>query len=485
MNTRRHFLRQAGCAALTGIPILNTLLNLGLTGRLAAAAVPATGEYRALVCVMLSGGNDSFNVLIPRNAAGYADYVAARADLALAAEALLPITPLNTGGQPFGVHPAMPGLASLFEGGQAAFVANVGTLVERVANVAEVEQNLRRLPVGLYSHSDQIEQWHTSVPHQRSGIGWAGRMADLLRQLNTSQLVSMNISLDGSNIWQTGLDGAEYAADPGNDNDPASGGAVELAAYRRAYAENQNVLQAVSAGTDRQLERDYANLLQQAWQQKRRESLDAYDAYAAAMAATLPGGIVFPNTPLGRQLRTVARTIAGRSALGAVRQTFFCNLGGWDHHSDTLASQAGMLPQVDAAVKAFQDQMVALGMAEQVTLFSASDFGRTLTSNGQGSDHAWGGNQFVVGGAVKGRRIFGQFPSLKINPESGPVVNPLDTGRGRLIPTTSCDEFFAEMALWLGVPKTQLTAVFPNIGNFYSATSMTTTPPLGFLLDTV
>ena len=169
----------------------------------------------------------------------------------------------------------------------------------------------------------------------------------------------------------------------------------------------------------------------------------------------------------------------GRAGLGAVRQTFFVNSGGWDHHSNTLASQAAMLPEIDAALGAFWQQLVALGIADKVTIFSASDFGRTLTSNSQGSDHAWGGNAYVVGGSVVGQKIYGAYPGLAVNPETGPEINPLDTGRGRLIPTTSCDEFFAEMALWLGVPASSLPLILPNIGNFYSTGSGT--PPLGFL----
>ena len=173
----------------------------------------------------------------------------------------------------------------------------------------------------------------------------------------------------------------------------------------------------------------------------------------------------------------IARTIQGRAALGAKRQTFFIQWGGWDHHSEVLNNQAAMLPQLSAAVGAFYNALTALGVQNNVTLFSASDFGRTLTSNGRGSDHAWGGNQFVVGGAVRGQRIFGQYPSLAVNPDIGPEVNPLDTGRGRFIPTTSCDELFAELALWLGVSKSNLPLILPNIGNFYDTSS--SSDPIG------
>jgi uncharacterized protein (DUF1501 family) len=239
------------------------------------------------------------------------------------------------------------------------------------------------------------------------------------------------------------------------------------------------ILNATSAALDSQLAQQYGNLLEQTIQQKRREAQEAYALYSAATAGTLPGNITFPNTATGRQLRQVAKAIMGRQGLGALRQTFFVNRGGWDHHSETLPQQEVMLAEIDDALFAFWQQLVALGMQNQVTIFSASDFGRTLTSNGRGSDHAWGGNQYVVGGSVVGKRIYGQYPSLAINPSSGTEINPLDTGRGRLIPTTSCDQFFAEMALWLGVPASSLPLILPNIGNFYATGSGT--PPLGFL----
>ncbi|MEO5714696.1 MAG: DUF1501 domain-containing protein [Luteolibacter sp.] len=483
-QTRRRFMGQASCAAVTSIPLLNTLLNLRLASSIANAAPPATGEYRAIVCLFLSGGNDSYNMLAPysgpspTNGNSYAEYAASRGNLALPQAQMHQIHPDNTPGRVFGVHPSMPKLAARFEAGDAAFVANVGTLIEPVQNRAQVIAASKHLPLGLYSHSDQIEQWQTSVPHSRSGIGWAGKMMDLIKDINPSQVVSMNISMDGSNVFQSGITGAEYAVNPGNSNEP-EGGAVPLTGYNAGYDANNGFSNASSSAVDGLLAQNYGNLLQQTYQQKRRTAQDAYALYHGATAGTLPGGITFPNTSLGRQLRQVAKALMGRSALGAVRQTFFVNRGGWDHHSDTLALQLDMLEEVDEAVGAFWAQLVALGIENQVTLFTGSDFGRTLTSNDQGSDHAWGGNHFVMGGSVVGKNIYGQYPSLAVNPDIGAEVNPLDTGRGRMIPTTSCDQYFAELALWLGVPQSSLPLILPNIGNFFDANS--STPPLGFL----
>lgn len=474
---RRRFIGEASCAAVSSIPVLSSLLNLSVTGKLAASE--ATDGYRALVCVFFSGGNDSFNMLAPFSGAPYAEYAASRADLALPTSQLIEIAPENTSGRTFGVHHRMPNLAARFAAGDAAFVANVGTLIEPVANRAQVAQNLKRLPLGLYSHSDQIEQWQTSVPHARSGIGWAGRMADLIKQLNADPRVSMNISLDGSNVWQTGHSVAEYAVSAGNSQQPM-GGAIALQPYQQTWQPNQALPQAATAAIDSQLALDYANLLQHTFVQKRRAARDAFALFDDATRPPLPGNITFPNTALGRQMHMVARTINGRDALGACRQTFFVNRGGWDHHNEVLANQEAMLPEVDAAIGALWDALVAMGVQDRVVIYSASDFGRTLTSNARGSDHAWGGNQFVIGGAVRGKRLYGQYPSLAVNPESGPEINPLDTGRGRFIPTTSVDEFFAEMALWLGVNPTSLPLVLPNIGNFYAPSA--STPPVGFLI---
>jgi uncharacterized protein (DUF1501 family) len=481
---RRTFLGSTSCAGISSIPLLNTLLNLRLASTIANAAPPAAGEYRAVVCLFLSGGNDSFNLLAPHSgpssthADSYAEYASSRGNLALAKPDLHEIHPLNTPGRTFGIHPSMPNLAALFEAENAAFVANVGTLIEPVQNRSQVIAASKLLPLGLYSHSDQIEQWQTSVPHSRTGIGWAGRTMDLIKSVNPGQAVSMNISTDGSNVFQSGVTGAEYAVNPGNSQQP-DGGATALSGYEKDYIPNGNFTNAASAAMDGLLARQYQNLLQDTWQAKRRTALEAYEQYSAATAASLPGNIVFPNTSLGRQLRQVAKAVMGRNGLGAVRQTFFVNRGGWDHHSDTLLLQESMLAEVDNALGAFWQQLVALGIENQVTLFTGSDFGRTLTSNARGSDHAWGGNHLVIGGSVIGRKIYGSYPSLAVNPDSGSELNPLDTGRGRMIPTTSCDEYFAELALWLGVPQSSLPLVLPNIGNFFASNSAT--PPLGFL----
>ncbi|MES2657295.1 MAG: DUF1501 domain-containing protein [Verrucomicrobiota bacterium] len=459
--SRRGFLGQANCALVSALPIMNTLLNLRLAG--SAAAQGESGDYKALVCLFLSGGNDSFNMLAPRGAA-YQEYADIRQSIALPENQLLPINPIVDAGRPLGLHPALGGLQELFESEKLAFVANVGTLV--ATETTKIKYNAgQSLPLGLFSHSDQIEQWQTSIPDNRSGIGWGGRMADLLKSLNDEDRFSMNISLDGSNIWQAGNTIAEYAI--------RDTGADSMSGYRSAYLTGQELTQIRSAALDSQMAMEYQNIFQKSFAKSKKDATAAYDAFTLATNVTLPPTVVWPNTPLANQLKMVAKTIAGRGSLGQRRNTFFVNYGGFDHHSNLINSQAAMLPVVNGAVKAFYDTMVAIGAQNEVVLYSASDFGRTLTSNSQGSDHAWGGNQFVLGGQVKGKRIYGTYPDLYQD-------SALDVGRGRLIPTTSVDEFFAEMALWLGVPKSSLPLVLPNISRFYSPSSVT--PPVGFLL---
>lgn len=460
-TSRRNFLGQANCALISALPIMNTLLNLRLAGSAAAAEGDAT-DYKALVCLFLSGGNDSFNMLAPRGTA-WQEYSTIRQSIALPENQLLPINPILDPGRPLGLHPALPGLQSLFESGKLAFVANVGTLVE---NVSKAQYNAgQSLPLGLFSHSDQIEQWQTSIPDNRSGIGWGGRMADLIKSLNTEDRFSMNISLDGSNVWQAGNTIAEYAI--------RDTGADSMFGYNSIYANNQALTQIRSAALDSQMAFEYQNVFQKSFAKSKKDATAAYDAFTLATNVSLPASVVWPTTPLANQLKMVAKTIAGRGTLGMRRNTFFVNYGGFDHHSNLLNSQAAMLPVIDGAVKAFYETLTALGAENEVVLYSASDFGRTLTSNSQGSDHAWGGNQFVLGGQVKGRQIYGSYPDLYQD-------SPLDVGRGRLIPTTSVDEFFAEMALWLGVQKSTLPLVLPNISRFHDTSS--SAPPIGFMV---
>jgi len=450
--TRRQFLGQASCAAIGSTALFNTLLNLRMAGTAAGQSIGGGSDYKALVCVFLAGGNDSFNMLVPSGAAEYAEYQAIRRDLALPQNALLPINPLNSVGRQLAVHPNMPAVQQLFENNQLAFVANVGTLVERI-NKTQYENESVPVPLGLYSHSDQIQQWQTSVPDRVVGLGWGGRAADLLASLNENSRVSMNISLSGSNVWQAGNSVVEYSITPY--------GSIGLDGVEGDW--NQNHVR--GAAIDSQLDLEYRNLFEQTFVQKTKGGIHTHHEFTAALNQAPTLTTAFPaDSWLGEQLRMVARVISAHSFLGVRRQTFFVMYGGWDHHDEVINNQQAMLGEVSACLGAFNAALTELNLQNNVTLFTASDFGRTLTSNGAGSDHAWGGNQIVMGGALNGRRIFGQYPSLYED-------NPLDTGRGRLIPTTSVDEYFADLALWLGVDKANLPLVLPNIERFYNLQS--------------
>lgn len=470
---RREFLGTASCAAVGSASLYSTLLNLRMTGSAAADSMAGTtsasadqlalgSDYRALVCIFLAGGNDSFNMLVPLDSSGFNEYQTIRADLALPQGNLLPLAPANTAGRPFGLHPSMPEVAQLFQSGDAAFVANVGTLVEPTTK-AGINSGLSKLPLGLYSHSDQLMHWQTSVPDKRVGFGWGGRTADLIKSLNTNDTISMNISLSGTNLFQAGNTLTEYSiVNRGN-------GAIQI----YGHDDNQwsrHVLQ--NAAIESMLDLSYQNLFEQTYVDTTRAAIDGAAQFSEAIAGVSPFATTFTNNDFSNDLAMIAKTIAAQSVLGFRRQTFFVLLGGWDHHDEVLNNQAEMLSVVSKGLKEFYDALGEINMQNAVTTFTASDFGRTLTSNGQGSDHAWGGNHIVMGGAVKGGNLYGQYPDLYED-------NPLDTGRGRLIPTTSCDEYFAELALWFGVAPGELSTVFPNIGRFYDPLSPTM--PIGFL----
>jgi uncharacterized protein (DUF1501 family) len=417
--------------------------GLSLLGR-AAHGSAAGDDYRALVCVLLAGGADSFNMLVPRDPARHADYAALRTNLALERESLLPLA--GTGGR-FGLHPALAEVRDLFEAGYAAFLANVGTLVEPV-DPATFSVDTARVPLGLFSHADQIAQWQTALPRVRGGTGVAGRLADLLTPTLPEMPVSMNVSLAGDNLFQTGTRVTSYSVE-------AQHGARQVAGYDPNDPDSALVTRALDA----LLAQDYQDAFRRAYAGRLRRAIDVGGTVRAALAEAPALSTPFPSDPFAASLRQIARLISVRQRLGARRQTFFVTYGGWDHHDALLSRQAEMLPVLSAGLGSFQAALVELGVHHRVTTFTISDFGRTLTSNGRGSDHGWGGHQLVMGGAVAGGRVYGDYPDLVAG-------NPLDVGRGRYVPTTSVDAYYAELALWLGVAPADLDRVLPNVRRF-------------------
>ncbi len=466
--SRRKFLWNTGCAAMGTATMMSSINNLALMNKLIGTSLTPPTDYKALVCILLAGGNDSFNMLVPRGNPEYGEYAATRSTLALPQADLLPINPITSDGKLYGVHPSMAGVQQMFEAGNLAFLANAGTLIEPVPNATAYFDELVDLPLGLYSHSDQIQQWQTSIPQSREAIGWGGRLADIMKTININQNISMNISLAGRNVWQSGNTVLEYSiSNEGN-------GVQGINPIVPSWYSNSGFLSRLRDTAVRDMATEtYANIFKQTFGELTTQTMDTFEAFEAAMNATSINA-PFSDHYLSQNLKMVARVISAREALGMCRQTFFMTFGGWDHHDELINNQEYMLGVVSDAISEFQAGLVEIGMQDKVTLFTISDFARTLTSNGNGSDHAWGGNCMVSGGAVNGKEIYGQFPSLAL--DGNPLVV---SNRGNLIPTTSADEYFATMALWFGLSPFDLSIVLPNIGNFYNVNSGVS--PLGFL----
>ena len=465
-HTRREFLGRIsmGCASIGVTSLYSGITNLGLMNAAAAAnrssLLTPPDEYKALVCIMLQGGNDSFNMLVPSGQSEYDEYASVRGGLALNKEDLLPINPTNVDNIEFGLHPSLSNVQGLFESGNAAFVANVGALIE--PTTVETFQNDINLPLGLFSHVDQRVHWQTSVPQNINSLGWGGRLADILYTNNANQDVSMNISLDGVNVFQRGNIIKEYAI-----------GFRDTGSVLINGAESNDFYNSLKRQTlDNLLDQTYHNILKTAYANTVKDSNSSSFSFSSAILNGTEITTEFNNDNLSQKLLMVAKTIAARDILDVKNQTFFIEFGGWDNHDSLLDDHSDLLLQLDQAIGSFNAAMEELGVGNNVVGFTMSDFGRKLTSNGDGSDHAWGGNSFVFGGAVDGQKIFGQYPELYLD-------NSLDLGGGRIIPTTSCDEYFAELALWFGASSSDLYQILPNITNFWTPTP---DGPLGMFL---
>lgn len=467
--SRRKFIGQASCAALGSTTLLSSLASLMGTNKLMSTALHPPGDYKALVCILLAGGNDSFNMLLPYGESEYAEYANTRSDLALPREELLPITTRRDQGKQFAIHPSMTEVHELYQAGNLAFVTNVGTLVEPITNEQEFRSGLKKLPLGIYSHSDQIQQWQTAVPQSREAIGWGGRMADLLQETDTTTGISMNISLSGRNVFQSGQNTLEYSISNRGD------GVQGILPFRH-WDSNRGFLNDLRDQAFKNVvDQMYANVFEETMADLTSKTLDSIDSFKQAIQGVAPFQTEFGEHYLSQNMHMVARTMAANSILGNSRQTFFMTFGGWDHHNEVINNQQYMLGVVSRAIGDLFAALGEIGLQDQVTLFTISDFGRTLTSNGNGSDHAWGGNTIVAGGSVRGGDVYGTFPDLYI------TDNPLMISRrGNLIPTTAADEYFAELVRWFGISPNDMDLILPNIRNFYSPESGQA--PIGFMV---
>ena len=455
--SRRQFIGQANCAAVGTASLLSSLLSLRLTA--GAASASNFTDYKALVCLFLNGGNDSFNMLIPRQQNAYNEYSQVRGGVGGSGLAIprtdlhqitssLQNTSAGSGYSDFGIHPDLPYLKELYDQGDLAFVSNVGSLIEPTSLV-QYNDGSKPKPEGLFSHPDHQIHWQTLVPQVRgsSPKGWAGRMAEIMSHANQQSNIAMNISLSGANVLQSGTTTVPYITDPG--------GVVELS----NYAQDPTLALAV----DDILGQHYQSIYSKTLAQANRKSIDASVAFKTALdslSTPFDPSTISSETNTYKRLSMVSKIMEARTALSMDRQIFFVERGGWDHHNELLAPQSGLFIELNEAIEIFWTAITNMGLQNNVVLYTASDFGRTLTSNGSGSDHAWGGNHFIISGSANGGEIYGKYPDLALNNSS------TDLGRGRILPTTSVDTYMATLANWYGVPSSELSAVIPNVNNF-------------------
>ncbi|OUM03865.1 DUF1501 domain-containing protein [Variovorax sp. JS1663] len=463
-HTRRAFLRRSGQLAMAG-SALPFALNLAAIGE--AAAQAAGDDYKALVCVFLFGGNDYANTVITYDDTSYNAYSAIRgggagqtaggvaiAKADLTPTLLTPTTPLADGRQ-YALHPSMTELATLFNtDAKAAVQLNVGPLVVPLTRAQYNSGNRKLYPVPpkLFSHNDQQSTWQSSSP-EGSTVGWGGNLGDLMLGQNTNSLFTC-MSVSGNAVFLSGDTALQYQV--------STGGAVRINSVTGGNVYGSSTVKAAMA---QMVQQARGHALENEYTKVTKRAVDAEGSVTSAIGSAFSAG-TFPATGLGNQLAMVARLIRGRATLGAKRQVFFVSMGGFDLHDNLIANQPGLMKQLSDALAAFYRQTVALGVADKVTAFTASDFGRTLASNGDGSDHGWGGHHLIVGGAVKGKQIYGTPQVVSINNDSKLAGYEGHVGQGRLIPSTSVDQYGATLASWFGVPVGSLESILPNLRNF-------------------
>ncbi|MDO9198735.1 DUF1501 domain-containing protein [Rhodoferax sp.] len=464
-HTRRAFLKRSGQLALTGTA-LPLALNLAAMGE--AAAFDAT-DYKALVCVFLYGGNDYANTVVTYDDPSYNLYSAirgggvgqtaggialAKADLAatLLNPAVAPVDVLGQARQ-YALHPSMSGVANLFNTGHAAVQLNVGPLVVPLTRAQYSNSNraLYPRPPQLFSHNDQQSIWQSSSP-EGSKVGWGGNIGDLALSGNSNSLFTC-MSVTGNAVFLSGDTALQYQV--------STTGAIKIRPATDATVYGSS---AVRGALNSLIQQTRPQKLENEYNRVTQRAINAEGSVTAALALT-PPATVFPTDNFAQQLKMVARLIKGQATLGATRQVFFVSLGGFDLHDNLVGQQSALMGRVSAAMTAFYDATVEMGVANKVTAFTASDFGRTLASNGDGSDHGWGSHHLVVGGAVNGRAFYGTPPPVSVTNTAAPE-DQWHVGQGRLLPSTAVDQYAATLAKWFGVADGELTGILPNLGHF-------------------
>jgi uncharacterized protein (DUF1501 family) len=489
--SRREFLRRAGWFSLLG-PAAPWALNLAAAG---SASAQSASDYKALVCVFLYGGNDAYNTVLATDTASWNNYVSVRnqapdpialravgtAPVASAAAGspdrlggVLALNVINAQGRGFAVHPLLTGVRDLFNAGRLAIVPNIGPLVQPTTK-ADYKNVAFPKPASLFSHNDQQSTWQ-SLAAEGATTGWGGRMADLLASQNGNAVFSA-ISASGNAVWLSGQQVMQYQV--------ATSGAIKIGGTTSLFG-SQVALQKMrsimrTARLDSTIARDHAAVV--------GRSVDAEALYSGALPAanTAPFGtagitgadplLQYDNpltgakatNPLALQLQVVARTIAARSTLGMKRQVFFVSLGGFDTHDFQNRNHADLMARLSHALSYFDGVLAGLGVSSNVTTFTASDFGRTFTSNGDGTDHGWGSHHLVMGGAVKGRDLYGTFPAYGLPDGKGDFTSPDQLSNGALLPQATVEQLGATLGRWFGLTDTQLLDIFPRLANFDTA----------------
>lgn len=457
--SRRHLLKGLSATALSAATI--STLGSALNGFQAANAAQVTG-YKALVCIFMLGGCDTHDVLLPYDQTSYDKFANIRASMlgqyngTRARSQLLPLTPDNASsfnGRQFALPPEMPGLQGLFQAGNAAIVANTGPLIQPL-NRTQWKNGSVPVPKQLFSHNDQQSTWAASAP-EGAQFGWGGRFADaaVLSGANTNREFS-TITAVGNELFLTGQEVLPYQI--------SLDGAAEIEALTQFdNPDVANLLRRHFEATDfarsNLIEKDVASVAE--------KSVVLNAAYNDAISNLVPISTQFPSSFLGSQMRAIANSIAVRDSLSVRRQVFFAAIGGFDTHSTQAKDLPGHLTDVDQAITAFYSAMQELGLANSVTTFTASDFGRTLAVNGDGTDHGWGSHHFVVGSSVQGKSIYGDVPSPEFD-------HAQDADNGRLIPTTSVEQYAEPLGRWFGLTDAELAAALPNLGSFGTSSAV-------------
>ena len=476
-HTRRAFLRRSSQLALTGTA-LPFALNLAAMGE--AAAFDAT-DYKALVCVFFYGGNDYANTVVTYDDASYNQYSTIRGGgagqtaggIALAKSSLAP-TLLNpsvalAGGLQYALHPSMTGLANLFNTGKAAVQLNVGPLVVPVtkAQYSGADRVNFPLPPKLFSHNDQQSVWQSSSP-EGSTIGWGGNIGDLALSGNSTSLFTC-INVTGNAVFLSGDSALSYQV--------STGGAVAINAVKNNVYGSSAVKSAL-AGL---VQQPRTHTLENEYNRVTTRAIGAESQISTGLAASSLATVFPTGNSLADQLKMVARLIGARNSLGAKRQVFMVSIGGFDLHDNLISQHPTLLGKVSDALTAFYNATVELGVANKVTAFTASDFGRTLASNGDGSDHGWGSHHLMVGGAVKGQAFYGTPPPVSVA-STAAAQDQWHVGQGRLLPSTSVDQYAATLANWFGVADSELAGILPNLRHFGAAAGRPDYPTnLGFM----